>query len=78
MCNLCQKGLKSIDEGERVINGLEWIIGMEYNYFHCRSTWFIFMFNYSITDHMDSYDLHETLGLISKNLSVFRVVICLF
>ena len=36
------------------------------------------MSDYSITDHIASYDLYGTTDLISKDLSILRVVICLF
>jgi len=33
------------------------------------------MLDYSISDHMASYNLYETLDLISENFSIPRVVI---
>ena len=44
--------------------------------FQYKFTWFYFIFNYSITDHMASYNFHETLDSISEDSSIPRVVIC--
>ena len=43
-----------------------------------RSTWFQFMSDHSITDHMVPHDLHRIPDSISEDLSILKVVICLF
>ena len=43
-----------------------------------RSTWFQLMSDHFITDHMIPHDLHRTPDSISEDLSILKVVICLF
>ena len=42
-----------------------------------KSTWFIFIYNYSITNHIAPYNLYRHLGLISEDLSIPRIITCL-